>query len=241
MSHYFIKALENSGRLLRNYTQNIDTLEQVAGIDRAVYCHGSFASATCIGCKSKWTVDELKSLMDDSPKDNIPYCPECGEGVVKPDIVFFGEPLPSEFDAALEADIEHADLVLVIGSSMKVQPVSMIPDLICPSVPQILINRERLDHYFDMELIGDADVVLGEIARRLSLNVTPYDCSSAEEPAQQFVAPNMTLFAGCSVGGRPPIPDADLLDGSLLTQALSPAQQDPAILDLVKEIFPKPE
>lgn len=42
MCHYFIKALEDSGKLLRNYTQNIDTLEQVAGIKRIVQCHGIF-------------------------------------------------------------------------------------------------------------------------------------------------------------------------------------------------------
>ncbi len=43
ISHYFIKLLESNGRLLRNYTQNIDTLEQVAGIQNVVHCHGMFA------------------------------------------------------------------------------------------------------------------------------------------------------------------------------------------------------
>lgn len=241
-SHHFIRALEQGGQLLRNYTQNIDTLEQVAGIERAVYCHGSFASATCIQCRARYTVDELRALMEADARQNIPYCEDCEDGVVKPDIVFFGEPLPSAFDEALEADIEHADLVLVIGSSMKVQPVSMIPDLICPSVPQILINRERLDHHFDIELLGDADTILGEIARRLALPLNGVDSSDPDmdSPVTERVPPNITLFAGSVLGSRPPIPEP-VLDGSLLTEALSPVQPDPVVTDLVHAIFPKPE
>lgn len=49
-SHMFIKLLETRQILLRNYTQNIDTLEQVAGINRIIQCHGSFATASCITC-----------------------------------------------------------------------------------------------------------------------------------------------------------------------------------------------
>ncbi|KAJ3343984.1 NAD-dependent histone deacetylase sir2, partial [Kappamyces sp. JEL0680] len=54
-SHMFIKMLQDKGKLLRNYTQNIDTLENLAGIkpEKLVQCHGSFASATCITCKYK--------------------------------------------------------------------------------------------------------------------------------------------------------------------------------------------
>lgn len=180
--------------------------------------------------------------MEANPPTGIPYCEECEEGVVKPDIVFFGEPLQSEFDHALEAAVEVADLVMVIGSSMKVQPVSMIPDLICPAVPQILINRERLDHYFDIELIGDADVILGEIARRLgAISLGPHSLS-VQAPMTEFVAPNVTLFSGCQLGSRPPIPDP-VEDGSAMSEAaLSPSvqQADPLICSLVHQIFPKP-
>jgi NAD-dependent SIR2 family protein deacetylase len=60
-SHKFIKLLEDKGKLLRNYTQNIDTLEQVAGIERVVQCHGSFASASCVSCKNKVSFESIKS------------------------------------------------------------------------------------------------------------------------------------------------------------------------------------
>jgi len=184
--------------------------------------------------------------MEADPKgQSIPYCEDCEEGVVKPDIVFFGEPLSSEFDRTLEEDIEHADLVLVIGSSMKVQPVSMIPDLICPAVPQILINRERLDHHFDIELLGDADVILAEISKRLELPLEEHDLLGVLSAEMQFVEPNVTLFSGNSFGARPEIPEPDQ-DGSLLAEALLPPVQEEkaesvAIADLVQHIFPKPE
>ncbi len=223
---------------MRNFTQNIDTLEEVAGIQKVVYCHGSFATATCIGCKIKYSIEQLKQSMENSL---IPYCDVCEEGVIKPDIVFFGEPLPSDFDMHLEKDVEEADCVIVIGSSMKVQPVSMIPDLISPSVPQILINRERLDHNFDIELLGDADVILGELARRLGWDILDeYDVANRIVPDVRFEEPNITVFSGCGVSPRPEIPEP-MMDGSLFAQALSPVQVDPDLESLVQHHFPKPE
>jgi NAD-dependent deacetylase sirtuin 2 len=61
--HYFVKLLEKKGVLLRNFTQNIDTLERVAGVsgDKLVEAHGSFAEAHCIDCKLVETPEEVKS------------------------------------------------------------------------------------------------------------------------------------------------------------------------------------
>ena len=63
--HRFIRALERHGRLLRNYTQNIDTLEQVAGIERVVQCHGSFATATCTKCANTASAEVIKADIFD--------------------------------------------------------------------------------------------------------------------------------------------------------------------------------
>jgi len=95
----------------------------------------------------------------------MPNC-NCG-GIVKPDIVFFGEPLPVDFENNISRDCAEADLLIVIGSSLKVFPVSSVPDLLPPSVPQILINRESRDHTFDIELLGDCNRILSEIASKL--------------------------------------------------------------------------
>lgn len=64
--HYFIKLLHQKNRLLRNYTQNIDTLERVAGIDgeMLVEAHGSFAAAHCIKCRKRYESDEIKSMEE---------------------------------------------------------------------------------------------------------------------------------------------------------------------------------
>lgn len=169
-SHRFIKLLEKQGKLLRNYTQNIDTLEHAAGIKNVITCHGSFATATCTICRYKVDASVIK---EDIFKQTIPYCPVCPaelgtRGIMKPDIVFFGEGLSDEFHECMTSDKGICDLLIVIGSSLKVRPVAMIPSSIPMNVPQILINREPLKHLtFDIELLGDCDVIIGELCRRL--------------------------------------------------------------------------
>ncbi|XP_004531383.1 NAD-dependent histone deacetylase Sir2 [Ceratitis capitata] len=186
--HRFIKLLEEKQKLLRNYTQNIDTLEQVAGIKNVIECHGSFSTASCTKCKVKCTADAIR---EDIFSQRIPVCPRCQpnvqqsvnasdavsdadlrhlveNGIMKPDIVFFGEGLPEEFHTVMASDKDKCDLLIVIGSSLKVRPVALIPSSIPASVPQILINREQLHHLeFDVELLGDSDVIINQLCHRL--------------------------------------------------------------------------
>lgn len=185
-SHKFIKKLEERGILLRNYTQNIDTLERVVGITRVVECHGSFATASCTRCKFKINGDLIR---EDIMQQRIPVCWRCNPnqkslrsedlhdakskpflsylvqiGIFKPDIVFFGEGLPSVFYDSINSDRNKCDLLIVIGSSLKVKPVAMIPNWIPSNVPQILINREMLHRFdFDVGLYGDADVIINQM------------------------------------------------------------------------------
>lgn len=195
-SHLFIKKMENRGALLRNYTQNIDTLERIAGISRLVECHGSFQYARCTKCKLRISGDEIR---DHIFQQRIPLCHICNKnetattafsidesvnneqedpekseqlrqlvemGVFKPEIVFFGEELPDDFHESIEADRHNCDLLIVIGSSLKVKPVAMIPNLISSHVPQILINREPLPHMnFDVNLFGDSDIIVNHISK----------------------------------------------------------------------------
>jgi hypothetical protein len=82
-------------------------------------------------------------------------------GVVKPNIVFFGEDLGDRFHIQMGEDRDKVDLLVVIGSSLKVQPVALIPYNIDPEVPQILINREPLQKYnSDITLLGNCDDIL---------------------------------------------------------------------------------
>nr|QKG31872.1 NAD-dependent deacetylase sirtuin-1 [Sparus aurata] len=167
--HRFISMLDKQGKLLRNYTQNIDTLEQVAGVERIIQCHGSFATASCLICKHK--VD-CEAIREDIFNQVVPRCSRCpGDiplAIMKPDIVFFGENLPEMFHRAMKQDKDEVDLLIVIGSSLKVRPVAPYPNSIPHEVPQILINREQLPHLnFDVELLGDCDVIVNELCHRL--------------------------------------------------------------------------
>ncbi|KAF6111420.1 sirtuin 1 [Phyllostomus discolor] len=169
LCHKFIALSDKEGKLLRNYTQNIDTLEQVAGIQRIIQCHGSFAAASCLICKYK--VD-CEAVRGDIFNQVVPRCPRCPAdeplAIMKPEIVFFGENLPEQFHRAMKYDKDEVDLLIVIGSSLKVRPVALIPSSIPHEVPQILINREPLPHlHFDVELLGDCDVIINELCHRL--------------------------------------------------------------------------
>lgn len=187
--HRFIKLLETKQKLLRNYTQNIDTLERVAGITNVIECHGSFSTASCTKCKFKTTADAIR---EDIFAQRIPVCPKCQpnvmhssdasdsvaegdlktiveNGIMKPDIVFFGEGLPEEFHTVMASDKDKCDLLIVMGSSLKVRPVALIPSSIPANIPQILINREQLRHLeFDVELLGDSDVIINQLCHKLS-------------------------------------------------------------------------
>ncbi|XP_076830029.1 NAD-dependent protein deacetylase sirtuin-1 isoform X2 [Brachyhypopomus gauderio] len=168
LCHKFIAMLDKKEKLLRNYTQNIDTLEQVAGVQKIIQCHGSFATASCLLCKHK--VD-CEAIREDVFKQVVPHCPRCCDvpfAIMKPDIVFFGENLPELFHRAMKQDKNEVDLLIVIGSSLKVRPVALIPSSIPHEVPQVLINREPLPHLnFDVELLGDCDVIVNELCHQL--------------------------------------------------------------------------
>ncbi|KAL7023094.1 hypothetical protein ACKWTF_012489 [Chironomus riparius] len=195
-SHLFIKKMEDRGVLLRNYTQNIDTLERIADISRLVECHGSFQYARCTKCRYRISGDDIR---DHIFQQRIPLCHICNKnvtttfhidenladetqnseqlkqlvemGVFKPEIVFFGEELPDDFHESIDADRHKCDLLIVIGSSLKVKPVAMIPNLIASHIPQILINREPLPHMnFDVNLFGDSDIIVNHISKMIEEN-----------------------------------------------------------------------
>ncbi|TPX64777.1 hypothetical protein SpCBS45565_g05624 [Spizellomyces sp. 'palustris'] len=174
LSHYFIRLLQEKGALLRNFTQNIDTLERVAGIDGdlLVEAHGSFATAHCRGkivpvAKSEDEIDATPAPDNDTDSENenvqldpgcgkeytkewvktkifageIPTCEDCS-GLIKPDIVFFGESLPERFHKLIATDFRNCDLVIIIGTSLQVAPFSHLINMVPPHIPRLLINRE---------------------------------------------------------------------------------------------------
>ncbi|KAI1325969.1 SIR2-domain-containing protein [Xylariaceae sp. FL0255] len=209
-THAFIAMLQNKGKLLTNYSQNIDNIEANAGVkpEKLVQCHGSFATASCQKCGHRVRGD---TIYDEIRAGKIPRCGKCvvalktkgplkrkrssnsasskrsrrnfddfddddddpaydipTAGVMKPDITFFGEALPDEFSKRLiHHDRELVDLVVVIGTSLKVAPVSEVSPFLPSHIPQIYISRTPITHInFDIDLLGDCDVVVEELCRR---------------------------------------------------------------------------
>lgn len=186
LSHYFLRLLHEKGLLLRLYTQNIDALERLAGIpeERLVEAHGTFHSSHCIACNHAYSLDWLRERIASEP---VPLCEEC-QSPVKPDIVFFGERLPDRFFDLSEEDFAQCDLLLIIGTSLQVQPFAGLVDKVHNSIPRLLINLEKcgqgnlvskllgfgcgLDfdseaNYRDVALLGTCDSGCQEMADRL--------------------------------------------------------------------------
>ena len=119
-AHYFLAELEKKGLLKGIITQNIDNLHQKAGAKNVVEFHGTASKLECINCKSKFNSDSIS--LEKLP----PLCPKCG-GILKPDFVFFKEPIPKD---AFEKSIylmENADAVLIIGTTGEIMPASELP------------------------------------------------------------------------------------------------------------------
>jgi len=159
-AHYALAELEDMGLLAGVITQNVDNLHQVAGSRRVVEFHGNFTRLVCWSCGRRFGVQDVR-LADD-----VPRC-SCG-GVLKPDGVFFGEPIPSQaYNEALSLTM-NADLMLVIGTSATVYPASQLPYLMKetsdrPSglVVEINIRPTPLsDSMADYSILGKAGMVL---------------------------------------------------------------------------------
>ena len=319
-THYFIKLLETKNKLLQNYTQNIDTLEIIAGINNVTQCHGSFATASCINCQYQIKGHYIKNHLS---QNKIPLCPYCQRsksdlnhllndnnnnnnnnlrksqailelfdakngklkirlpniigknmnllyklcpllfchkdeilkinfyeeeqeissqcyileiiirnnnnyrllykcmtsimsslrkmpsfGVIKPDIVFFGQDLPSCYHQTIEQHTKECDLLLVFGTSLAVMPVSMVPSKLNKNIPAILINREVpkqvIVDQFDVNLLGNCDDICHKLINELKWqsiqpnNHNPNNDNpnndNAKDIKYQFIKPNFCVF-----------------------------------------------
>jgi len=158
VTHAFLKLLQEQNALRRIYTQNIDGLEALAGVDTdsLVECHGHFRTSSCISCRAP--SDDCQSSVF---QGEVPKCQICGS-LVKPDIVFFGEELPRRFQNLVDDDMEECDLLLVIGTSLLVMPVAAIPSFVKKDCPRVMFNREMVGFAFspkqrDLFVQGDCD------------------------------------------------------------------------------------
>lgn len=166
IAHSFISLLHEKGLLLKAFTQNIDCLEREAGLpeDAIVEAHGSFAGQSCIDCSSPCHDEDMNRAME---ADKVPYCRGC-RGLVKPNIVFFGESLPPKFRQNVPL-IRDADLLIVMGTSLTVSPFAQLPQLVRGFTPRLLINLERVgdlgSRRNDVLYLGKCDDGVREFAK----------------------------------------------------------------------------
>ena len=158
-AHYALVELEQQGKLKAVITQNIDDLHTKAGTKTLVELHGHFREVTCIRCyKVQESTEILRKFVEDG---QIPKC-HCG-GVLKPNVILFGEQLPMQEYVSAQMAIEQADLVLVAGSSLEVSPASDLPELALDNGAKLIIINLYPTH-----LDSQAEVVIhGNVAEVL--------------------------------------------------------------------------
>jgi NAD-dependent deacetylase len=121
--HRALAELERRGLVEAVVTQNIDGLHERAGSRDVVEVHGSIRTASCLDCEERVPLDHVVAALEEAP---APACPQCG-AILKPDVVMFGELLPAKaIDRAIEL-AQRAGVLLVVGSSLEVQPVAGLP------------------------------------------------------------------------------------------------------------------
>ena len=194
-AHDALARLEAAGRLQRLVTQNVDGLHQRAGSSRVIELHGNLEAVVCLGCGAlhsrAWIQRTLESLNPefqaatattaadgdaeierDLDAFQVPHCSRCA-GVLKPNVVFFGESVPRErVDDAL-ASLNHADAMLVIGSSLMVYSGFRFcewADTMGKPIAAVNLGRTRADHLLALKIERPCAEALESLLERLGID-----------------------------------------------------------------------
>lgn len=144
--HLELARLESMGIIKAVITQNIDMLHSKAGSKNVIELHGSPMVHRCMSCDKVFNYDQICNIVQSG---EVPKCDKC-RGVIKPDIIFFGEMLDAEKLNKAVQEASRADLILVLGSSLVVQPAASLP----------LYTRE----HGSLVIVNDMPTPLDEIA-----------------------------------------------------------------------------
>jgi len=168
-AHLALVELERQGKLSAVITQNIDMLHTKAGNQTIHELHGHMREATCIQCFHVYDGEPiLRTFLED---EKVPHCPTCG-GVIKPNVILFGEQLPYEPLQEARKAAKDCDLMLVIGSSLEVAPASDLPLIAARNGAKVvIINLEptSMDRYVDLVLQGDAAEILPAVVQSMPM------------------------------------------------------------------------
>jgi NAD-dependent deacetylase len=166
-AHMALAEIENAGYLQTIVTQNIDALHQKAGSQHVVEMHGTWRTLSCTECFKQFESEPL--LQPYIEKGKIPLCSICN-GILKPDVILFGEQLPQSAWMAAQRAVRQCDLMLVAGSSLEVLPVAGLPmQALDRGAHLIIINNTPtyLNVRADVVILDDVATILPEIAKRI--------------------------------------------------------------------------
>lgn len=162
-AHLALVRMQGAGRLSGLITQNVDGLHEVAGHRDVVDLHGRIDRVICLGCRTVSTRTELHerlselnpghsdrvvdfapdgdALLEDTADFRVAYCAECG-GILKPDVVFFGENVPKDRVAHCIGLVDEAEALLVLGSSLQVMSgLRFVRQARKRGIPIVIVNR----------------------------------------------------------------------------------------------------
>ncbi|HQX57706.1 MAG: NAD-dependent protein deacetylase [Rhodoferax sp.] len=196
-AHHALVRLEGSGHVRLLVTQNVDGLHDKAGSKAVIDLHGRIDTVCCLACGQRsarghlqqqligrnpsWaTLDALSAPDGDADLEgldfaqfDVPDCQACG-GMLKPDVVFFGENVPRERVADVRAALAESDAVLVAGSSLMVYSgLRFVEDAVAAGKPVAAVNigRTRADPVLSLKLECEVGVALQALASDLALAI----------------------------------------------------------------------
>ena len=165
IGHYSIRDFENRGQLLGLITQNIDGLHSIAGVseEKIVELHGTDRLVTCLGCEKRF---EPAAVYENLAEGfSAPTCDGCG-GFLKSANVSFGQQMPVKAMQRAQAWSETADVFIVIGSSLQVQPAASFPVIAKRAgALLVIVNRDEtpLDDLADFVYQGGIGEFFGKV------------------------------------------------------------------------------
>ena len=161
-AHRALAELEDMGILKITITQNVDNLHERAGTKKLIKLHGDILTARCISCG-------YKQHLSAPPKDLPPKCPSCGD-ILRPDVVWFGEPLPAKAIEEAFESARRADVILVVGTSGVVYPAGLIPHVVKNyggKVIEVNVSESAITEITDIFLRGYAGKILPVLVSKI--------------------------------------------------------------------------
>ena len=192
-AHDALARLEGEGRLRQLVTQNVDGLHQRAGSVNVVELHGSIGRVVCLDCSAEFARAAMQRMLEEANPEFahapasaapdgdadlelravdgfvVPACPSCG-GVLKPDVVFFGDNVPRERVTAALAALDESDGMLVVGSSLMVYSGYRFcehAERRGRPIAAINLGRTRADHLFALKVLQPCADALADLIERL--------------------------------------------------------------------------